>query len=83
MIKNPQDYSYVMKLLQVGAVLIAMGFLLFTSKKAEAHVEIHMDLLSWDIERQFDLTPTSDVDILNLMYPPEEEVVPLPPIEQK
>lgn len=50
-VKSAQRYSYVMKILQLGAIVLGLGFFLFKTCFCHAHVDLHFHSIEWEAEQ--------------------------------
>lgn len=51
-VKSAQKYSYIIKILQLTAIVVALGFFLFKSCFCHAHVDLHFHSIEWDAEQE-------------------------------
>ena len=51
-VRSQQRYSYLIKVLQLTAVVVALGFLLFKTCFCHAHVDLHFHSVDWDAEQE-------------------------------
>ena len=51
-VESAQKYSYIMKVLQLVAVLVVLGILLFKTCRCHAHVDLHFHSIEWEEEQK-------------------------------
>ena len=50
-VESAQKYSYIIKILQLTAILVALGFFLFKTCFCHAHVDLHFHSIEWEAEQ--------------------------------